>query len=278
VRSAPTTLSSEEIKRFHDDGYLVVRRAFAPGDALAMQDEWWCELAEAHGVMRDDRATWRPILGDLKRAKRSPIQQKIATARVRGVIDDLLGAGNWRPPRDWGRALATFPEPGGWDVPTGLWHWDSPCGWHGEALNALFVVCFVGSVAPRGGGTLLLSGSPRLLMRQDAALTPEEQQGDAATRRDLFHRSHPWLMALTGKAPSPADRIAAFMDIETEIDGVAARVVELTGEPGDMVFCHPAIVHCVAPNRGAQPRFMRIRQQLTTHEGQRLLSRSMHPR
>jgi hypothetical protein len=34
-----------------------------------------------------------------------------------------------------------------------------------------------------------------------------------------------------------------------------------------MVFCHPAIVHCAAPNRGAWPRFMRIKQQFLTHEG-----------
>ncbi len=278
MHSAPTTLSAAEIRRFHDDGYLIVRGAFSPDDALAMQDEWWSELAEAHGIRRDDRATWRPILGDLKRAKQSPIQQKIATARVRGVIDDLLGAGNWRPPRDWGRALVTFPEPGAWDVPTGLWHWDSPCGWRREALNALFVVSFIGAVAARSGGTLLLPGSPRLLMRQEAALTPDQRRSDAATRRDLFHRLHPWLMALTGKAPSPGDRIAAFMEAGTEIDGVAVRVVELTGEPGDMVFCHPAIVHCGAPNRGLRPRFMRIRQQVMSHAGQELLNRSMHPR
>lgn len=55
------------------------------------------------------------------------------------------------------------------------------------------------------------------------------------------------------------------MDVGAEIDGVAVRVVELTGAPGDMVFCHPTIVHAVAPNCGAQPRFMRIKQQLLSH-------------
>lgn len=274
----PTTLSAAEIAHFHDHGYVVVRGAFSFDDAQDMQHEWWAELAEVRGIERDDRATWRPILGDLKRPKQSPLEQRIATARVRGVIDDLLGADNWRPPRDWGRALVTFPEPGPWDVPTGLWHWDSDCDWHVPALNALFVVSFVGSVAPRGGGTLILSGSPRLLMRHEAMLTPQQRRASAGARRDLFYRTHPWLMALAGKAPSPPDRIAAFMEAEMEIDGVPARVVELTGEPGDMVFCHPAIVHSVAPNRGDRPRFMRIRQHLMTHAGQALLSRAMHPR
>jgi hypothetical protein len=77
-------------------------------------------------------------------------------------------------------------------------------------------------------------------------------------------------MALTGQAPSPDDRIGAFMDRETVVDGVPVRVVELTGEPGDMVFCHPVMVHSAAPNRGARPRFMRIKTQVLTHEGRAL--------
>jgi hypothetical protein len=37
--SRPTTLSPTEVDRFHDDGYLVVRGAFARADALRMQGE-----------------------------------------------------------------------------------------------------------------------------------------------------------------------------------------------------------------------------------------------
>jgi hypothetical protein len=85
-------------------------------------------------------------------------------------------------------------------------------------------------------------------------------------------------MALTGQAPSPADRIAAFMDRETNVEGVPLRVVELTGEPGDMVFCHPLMVHCSTQNRGTRPRFMRIKQQLLTPEGRQLLRTLIHPR
>ena len=70
-----------------------------------------------------------------------------------------------------------------------------------------------------------------------------------------------------------ADRTAAFMDGETIVEGVPLRVVELTGEPGDMVFCHPLMVHCAAPNRGTQPRFMRIKTQILTHEGRDLRDR-----
>ena len=254
-------LSPADVERFERDGYVLVRGAFSRADGLAMQQRWWRELAAEHGIRPDDRASWRQILGDLKSAKRDPLQARILTARVRGVFDDLLGEGAWSPPRDWGRAIATFPEPGGWQVPTRLWHWDNPCDLHLDRPRALFVLSFIGSVSPRGGGTLILSGSPRLLLRQERRIPADGRRVSDGRLWERFHRSDPWLMALTGLAASPADRIAAFMDEETVVDGVPLRVVELTGEPGDMVFCHPVMVHCAAANRGAQPRFMRIKTQ-----------------
>jgi hypothetical protein len=261
LHSSPTTLSAEQINHFQNHGYVVVRGAFAHGDGLAMQHEWWLELAEVYGIARDDQSTWRQPRADLKRAKTSAIQERFATVRVRGVIDDLLGAGHWRPPRHWGRVLTTFPQPGVWRLPTGIWHSDSLCAWHRDAVNGLQIFTFVGSVEPGAGGTLILSGSPRLLLRHDAALQRSGEPHDPYKVHDLndrFHRSHPWLMSLTGAAASPPDRTGFFMETGTEIDGVPVRVVELTGEPGDIVFCHPIMLHCPSPNHGAQPRFMRI--------------------
>lgn len=271
--SQPSTLTSADIQCFERDGYLVVREAFSPDDAHAMEQRWWRELADAHGIDRHDRSSWRRVPGDLKAAKRDPLQSRILTGRVRGVLDDLLGAGAWPPPRDWGRPLVTFPEPGTWDVPAGQWHWDSPCELHIDRLRGLFVVSFISSVARRGGGTMILAGSPRLLIEQQRQLPASDRHGSITVLRERFKGSHPWLKGLSGLAPSPPDRISAYMDRETVIDGVPLRVVELTGEPGDMVFCHPAIVHSVAPNRGSWPRFMRIKTQILTHEGRELRDR-----
>ncbi len=268
-----TTLASSDIARFERDGYLVLRQAFASADASAMEARWWSELERSHRVRRDDRSTWRQIPGDLKAAKRDPGQADILTDRVRGVLDGLLGEGSWAPPKDWGRPLVTFPEPAAWDVPSHLWHWDNPWELYLDRPLALFVISFIGKVARRGGGTLILSGSPRLVMRQERAMEPVERRGGALKPWDRLHSSDPWLMALTGKAPSPADRITAFMAGETVVDGVPLRVVELTGDPGDMVVCHPAMVHCGAPNRGVWPRLMRIKQQLMTHQGQAVMKR-----
>jgi hypothetical protein len=277
MASELSTLTSSDIQRFERDGYLVVRQAFSHADGLAMERRWWRELEDTHGIRRDDRSSWHQIPGDLKAAKRDPIQAKILTDRVRGVLDDLLGPAAWSPPRDWGRTIVTFPEPGDWEVPARLWHWDNSCELHLDHPKGVFVVSFIGSVAPRGGGTLILSGSPRLLIEQERRIPASERRVSGARLWERFYRSHPWLMALTEQAPSPADRIAAFMDSETIVDGVPLRVVELTGEPGDMVFCHPVMVHCRAPNRGTRPRFMRIKTHILTHQGRELRDRLQSP-
>jgi Phytanoyl-CoA dioxygenase (PhyH) len=271
MSSQLTTLTPAELRRFERDGYVVVRQAFSPADALAMERRWWRELEDTHGIRPDDRSSWRQIAGNLKAAKRDPIHTKILTDRVRGVFDDLLGKAAWSRPKDWGITLVTFPEPGAWEVPTRFWHGDNPVELHLDRPTGLFVVSFIGPVAPRSGGTLILSGSARLLIQRERRIPADRRPDPAAKPWDRFGRSHPWLRALTGQAPSPADRIAAFMDRETIVEDVPLRVVELTGEPGDMVFCHPVMVHCAAPNRGTRPRFMRIKQQFLTPEGRQLL-------
>jgi hypothetical protein len=268
LRPSAAPLDAEARATFDRDGFIVVRGAFARHDALALQDAWWAELAQVHGIAREDPSTWRGAL-DLKRAKISPSQRWVETERVRGVIDDLLGAGAWDWPKDWGRAIVTFPSgapPEAWDVPTG-WHWDSAIHWNLERLAGLFVVAFVGEVGPQGGGTAVIGGSPRFLVKQHRALAHGPRALGETWRRDRVLRDHPWLAALSGNAAGPADRIAAFMRDGGEADGVTMRVVELTGEPGDMVFCHPLLTHSMAPNCREVPRMMRIKQHFTSHEG-----------
>jgi hypothetical protein len=130
MESQLTTLTSSEIRRFERDGCPVVRRAFPHADGLAMQRRWWRELEDTHDIRPDDRSSWRQFPGDLKAAKRDPIQARILTDQVRGVFDDLLG----RPPgrrRETGAVPSShFPEPGAWQVPARLWHWDNPCDLH----------------------------------------------------------------------------------------------------------------------------------------------------
>jgi ectoine hydroxylase-related dioxygenase (phytanoyl-CoA dioxygenase family) len=124
-------------------------------------------------------------------------------------------------------------------------------------------------VAPGGGGTSIIAGSHRLLQLWDEKMQSLRSK-DASAHRDWFQRAHPWLAALSGHVPGPNDRRAVFMDEGAEIEGIRVRVVEMSGEPGDMFLCHPTIVHCVSPNCGTWPRMMRIGGVLTDRLRMRL--------
>ena len=127
------------MERFERDGYVVVRQAFRRADGLAMERRWWSELEDKHGIRPDDRSSWREFPGDLKAAKRDPVQAKILTERVRGVFDDLLGKNAWSP-RETGAVPSSPSAPGAWEVPTRFWHWDNPGQLHLDHPRGLFVV------------------------------------------------------------------------------------------------------------------------------------------
>lgn len=44
------------------------------------------------------------------------------------------------------------------------------------------------------------------------------------------------------------------MDLSTAVDGAELRVVEMTGEPGDVFLAHPLILHAPATNCTTVPR------------------------
>jgi hypothetical protein len=67
--------------------------------------------------------------------------------------------------------------------------------------------------------------------------------------------AHPWLRELWEPGDN-SDRIRRYMTDGTVIDGVPLRVVELTGEPGDIILMHSDCFHAAAPNRLTEPRMM----------------------
>jgi hypothetical protein len=251
-----SSLTSEELAAFERDGFVQVRQAFPREAALAMQAEIWSELEEDHGIARADTSTWKRPPHSPHRAKFSALNQRLISDRFVGAISDLLGGDGWKRPRSWGGFLVTFPADveTPWDVPTEIWHWDGSPTSRGLLIFSLF-----SEVLPGSGGTLLLSGSHRLVESHYASLTPADLARPHKWHRKTFSRWDPWLEALTGRAASPQDRVEAFMKHSTDVRGVPSQVVELTGEPGDAVFCNLRMLHCVAPNRSDQPRFGRVK-------------------
>ena len=257
VASAP--LSEEQHAAFADRGWVRLREAFPRLAALRMQERMWAELRDVVGIEQDRRDTWHQPRASLRGAKRDPLQREIASDVLLAAIDALVRPMAWRTPSNWGVVLITFPDrsTAEWTVPTSGWHYDFDLLESATAPRGLQVFTFCSSVGPRGGGTLVVEGSHRLLGRFATSLSDDERGLDHQTLRRRLLRHDPWLRALTGRGPQPADRVTHFLGAPHDAGGIPLRVVELTGEPGDAILCHPLLLHVAARNVAREPRFMR---------------------
>ena len=116
---------------------------------------------------------------------------------------------------------------------------------------------------PCGGGTLVLGGSYRLLRTGLTSMVGKHRL--PAVRRELGGR-HPWLEDLWGRGRGrgrtdgpDVDRRRRYLDEGAVLDGAPVRVVEVTGEPGDVFVMRADTFHTLAPNCQEEPRMMLIK-------------------
>jgi hypothetical protein len=157
-----------------------------PEDAAAMVDRIWEHLADDLRIIRSRPETWtvdQPA--GLRAITAEPEFQALGSATIRAALDDLLGAGRWQPPRRWGRPLITFPTPDKpWTIPTaGAWHNDFVPLRPGTGERAVQLFTILQDLPARGGGTLILTGSHRLITRYiaDTGNAPHPNRGPTAT-------------------------------------------------------------------------------------------------
>jgi hypothetical protein len=217
-----------------------------------MADAVWSHLAR-RGIRRDDHRTWPtgapPKLRELRRAH---VFDAFDTEVLHRLADDLLEPGRWQAAGPWGPALVTFPQTGSWTLPHQSWHFDLPGRGDPDRLAAIRLFGFVDQVPAEGGGTLVVEGSHELVRRM-VRTAPGHDAGPSSVVKRRLTRDHPWFRALCEEG---GDRVAQFMVDGDEIDGVRVRVVELTGDPGDLEVVLPWTLHNAAPNAAAAPRIM----------------------
>ncbi|WP_405062252.1 phytanoyl-CoA dioxygenase family protein [Kribbella sp. NBC_01505] len=242
-------LSDDQLEEFARDGIVRVPEAFGAEDAARMRAGLWRELGELHGIRPDDRRTWEPHRPTrLKASKKGPAADAILGPVLRGVLDQLLGS--WVEPSHQGQVLVTMPTGDEWAVPHRQWHTD--VGYDElprDELVGVKVWALLGDLAAGGGGTPQIAGSHRVLARY----LDRTDERDFSTVRDQVLASHEWFRQLTSENRSE-DWVA-----EGDVDGIPVRVVELTGNAGDVYLTHPWVLHSIAPNARQAPRMMRSR-------------------
>ena len=246
-------LTEGQLAQFNRDGITVIRSAFSREAASRMQDVLWNELLHRYGVVRDDPSTWsRHEPTGLRSTKRSRAFAPICDNAVCEALDQLLGVRRWDPPRHFGNVLVTMPTDVPWRVPHRIWHSDFDPSFPINELFAVKLWALCDDVPPTWGGTPQLAGSHKLFARY---LETSANRGYKAAKFG-FLRSHTWLKSLTSDNGEP-DRNERLLDVEVDVDGLPARVIEITGDAGDVFITHPWVFHSIATNAGSRPRFMR---------------------
>ena len=246
-------LAEEQCDEFRTTGLLRLKGAFSEAEAESMRDRLWEFLAGRHALDRDDRSTWTlDNPNGFQSVTHSDAFRAVGSEPLCATLDSLFGPGQWTRPRWWGRPLLTFPGDGPWKLPARGWHFDfMPTATEQRPVQYF---AFLNAVRPGGGGTLALAGSHRLV-------APYLSSGEAFRmgRVRTALATHPWLRELWepgGGDNGGSDRIQRYMNDGTVLDGVPLRVVELTGDPGDVILMHCDTFHAAAPNRLAEPRMM----------------------
>jgi hypothetical protein len=246
-------LSRADRRQLDETGLIKLAGLVPRRTCDEMAERLWAELTRKDGMRKGAPATWtveRPW--QFKALSESGAFRAMATDAYRAVLDDLLGRDAWEPPKAWGQPLVCFPKAAGrWDVPFQSWHLDLPANpkHQTEQIGRLFLI--LAPLQPGGGGTLVATGSHRVVLR--LAETAGAQQASAMMRKRL-KAEHRWFGDLMSPPRDGEDRLARFMGAATTVSGAPCRVEEMTGEPGDLWIMHPASLHAGSSNARDTPR------------------------
>jgi len=249
--SAPFTLTADQLRTFDSHGLLRLAGFYPRAGIAAMADRLWADLEARCGARRGRPESWAgiPPPAGFATLRRSGAFAALGSPAMMRLADLLLGTGSWERPTHWGRPLVTFPGPApGLQRPP--WHLDLTGAERLDPLPILRIFTFLEPVGPRGGGTLCIAGSHRL------AIAIERAGGGpvrSAAVRDRLAADHSWFARLLA---TPGAALHQRIGDRTTVDGCAVRLEQMTGDPGDLIVMHPAVLHAAAANTGDRPRLM----------------------
>jgi len=244
-------LSAEQRAAFERAGITRLRGTIPARDVIAMRASIWDFLERAHGVREVDPATWpasRPF--HFQALSRSDAFAPVRCPALAGLLDEFLGSGGWQEPPSWGPPLLSFRDCEAWELPTKSWHLDLPIA-PTSALRAVRAFTFLTDVEPRGGATVAVAGSHRVLRALAERAGRELRSREA---REALAASDPWFAALEERDADVRDE--RFLRDGACVLSVPVRVVELCARAGDIVLMRAELLHAAAPHALGAPRIV----------------------
>jgi hypothetical protein len=231
------SLSQREIEQFIANGFVVLRKIFTPKVAQEARQNVWSRV-----VKHKSKCEWySKSYVHLEETIHAPAFDGILTARpLKGAIDQLLGEDRWKSPKGlgwWPLLLPRFdpkddPMTAGFDPNTDRytdygWHFDGE--WSPFKIDIGVVGAFLFSdTDDNAGATRVISGS-HLEVARVFRNSPAEN-----TQAEQLRKKLPYVV---------------------EEKRFQKRVVNLTGNAGDIWLFHPMLLHCPGRNSGTDIRF-----------------------
>lgn len=246
-------LTPEQHADYLRDG-LVRLPAFLPPDRLAAAQSVVFEALVRGGFWREgewrldaEKPAWPahgPSAAKLIGNRHPELAALFDAGPARALVEALL-EGTAVDRRIYPRPMTLFtvPQAGDWALPDG-WHTDAPRLASGRPPGVQLFCC-LSPVGPRGGATMAIAGSHRLL-NDGRSLTPKQMRhelGGEPYFRQLWRNKRLFWPAA---APYPSGAVANW----------PLRLVELTGAPGDVWLMDLRTFHSASQNAADVPRVM----------------------
>jgi hypothetical protein len=99
-----------DVDSFARDGFVAVRQAVDADTVAACRELTWAALRR-HGVGREDRATWCPLVKGIGGLSGGPFVAAYMAPALTAAYDELIGPGRWKPSADMGETVSVrFPS------------------------------------------------------------------------------------------------------------------------------------------------------------------------
>ena len=249
-------MTPEQAQEFERHGITRLPAAVDPDVARSIRDRVWQHAEQKLGVREHEPSTWRRVPPSIMKKLNDSegLFEPILGVGPTAALNSLLGKGQWGRPLHPGTLLMTPPTTRDWELPHQMWHMDSPAPARGNRMPGAQLFLLLDHLEEREGGTLVVAGSHRLI----GALPERENpsyEGHSAQVRQALQRRVPWLCELW-KPGRIDERIERFMERVSEHEGIPLRVLQMTGEPGDVFVMHFWMLHAASMNCGRQMRMM----------------------
>ncbi len=240
----------EQIKDTLEERGIVKLEGVVPVDQARAAHRMVLKLAEEHGLYSS--GTWMKSSGrfEVPKAFRKALIKlnkstdfpDLAAAQFHPLIEHLLSAPvTAMAPGQ--QLLFSLPGREDWSIPSDVWHTDLP-RFAERSASGLQSFTFLDDVEPKGGATLIVAGSHRLL--RGFSTLPSKEVKAHLQAEDFFKH------LFDSERPAIGDVSDAFGAAE----GVDLEVVELTGRVGDAYLMDLRVLHTPAPNASETARMM----------------------